>query len=565
MHVNKRIPIIMYVTYAAFFGIFCRLSYLQIFQNAALFHLGQKNFLRLEKVLSPRGNIFDINRKLLATNRPITQLFWRGSGNKQLSLPQLKILQALGELFQQNLEQHEDLMKAEKNGRLFLISKDVNFDQLSKILEQFPQHPNLEITTHFKRFYPHAHIASHVLGYLGGINLDSSGKMGLEKLFNDTLKGTPGEIAKTINSVGVHLSQEEIKKALTGQNLHTTIDLDMSLIAEEVFPEGNAGVLLVMEAQTGAINVMLSRPHFDSNVFLDPLETAAWQQLQNEHRFLNRCCSSCYPPASLFKLVTMAAALETKLIDQNTHWFCDGHITYCNRVIQCHNHEGHGIITPREAVAKSCNIPFYDIAKHIKIDTLAEYAQRLGLGKPTGSAFPERSGLVPTSKWKRETRGEPWWPGETLSAAIGQSVLLVTPLQIACMVGGICEGYRVIPRILINEPVIKDPVAISAGTLDFLKKSMKRVVVDGSGKKLSRLANMEIYAKTGTAQTSDLSKREKGLRFMEHGWLAAHITYKNEPPFVLIILIENAGSSSVSTTVALEFLKRYSQHIDSLQ
>ena len=443
-----------------------------------------------------------------------------------------------------------------------LLINDISFEQLSRILEQFPDHRNLVITTAFKRFYPYNTIASHVVGYLGSLTTDSAGKMGLEKMFEDTLKGTSGEIVKTINSVGKNLTEEEVKKALVGTTIQTTINLDVQLMAEKAFPEDNAGVFLVMQAQTGALQVVLSRPSFDPNIFLNPIHAEEWARLQERQPFLNRAFSACYPPASLFKLVTVAAALETKLITPDSTWYCNGKMNFCGRDYHCAHLEGHGTLALKEVLAKSCNIPFYEMGKYIKIDTLAEYAARLGLGRPTNIIFPEKSGLIPTRQWKRKNKGEPWWPGETLSATIGQSFLLITPLQAARMVSAICEGYLVKPRILVTEAIEREPLHLSPETLLVLQESMKGAIERGTGKRLNTLRNIEIHAKTGTAQTSSLEKRENGSQFLEHAWFAGHVRYKNHAPVTLMIFIENAGSSRIAIAVAKEFLIDYCNYLD---
>jgi penicillin-binding protein 2 len=378
------------------------------------------------------------------------------------------------------------------------------------------------------------------------------------------LKGQPGQLAKTVNSRGKHLSCEKQKDSLIGGTINTTLDLELSLIADTVFPEDVHGSMIVMDAQTGDLLVVLSRPSFDPNVFLDPLSMETWNDIQAEQPFLNRASNACYPPASIFKLVSMAAGLETGILNQGDIWVCNGHTTFVGRDYHCWQRKGHGIMTMLTAIAQSCNIPFYEVGRKIKIDTLAEYATKLGLGQVTNSVLPEKSGLIPTRKWKREVKGESWWPGETLSAAIGQSFLLVTPLQITRMINAICEGYLVKPRILVDEPIIKTEVELLPETREFLKRSMKQSVqAHGTGSRLKNLKNFEIYAKTGTGQVSAFEKRELSKEFLEQGWFVGHIKYKDNPAFVMVILMEHVGSSSVVTAVALNYLKRYCKIVDA--
>ena len=537
-----------------------RLTYLQIYQNSVFYNLSQKNFLRYEKVVSPRGNIFDCKGRLLATNKPVISLYWQGTGNKRLQPEQLKLITYLNEKLGIDLPDSLELAQHEQLNKQYPLQHDIDFEKLSLLIEQFPHHPNLIYTTTFKRFYPHPASASHILGYIGGLATESTGIMGLEKICNESLKGESGQQTRTVNSRGKNLAYENIKKALSGDDIHTTLDLQLSQIACEAFPEDTNGCMLIMDSDTGNLQVILSRPAFDPNIFLEPLSPEDWQQLQIEQPFLNRASNACYPPASLFKLVSMAAGLETGIINQSDVWFCCGHTSFAGRDYHCSQRKGHGPMTTVSAIAQSCNIPFFEIGKKIKIDTLADYAHRLGLGSPTRSLLPEKSGLIPTRKWKRETKGEPWWPGETLSAAIGQTALLVTPIQIARMFNGIFHGFLVTPRLLESEPIEKQPVDLSESTRDFLKRAMRKTIEDhGTGVRLKRLKDITIYAKTGTAQVSAWEKRDLGKEHLEHAWFAAHVTYKNRPPFVMVILLEHVGSSSVATNLALKYLRKYMQ------
>ncbi len=205
---------------------------------------------------------------------------------------------------------------------------------------------------------------------------------------------------------------------------------------------------------------------------------------------------------------------------------------------------------------------FYEIGKDIDIDLLAQYAFKFGLGKKTGIIFPEQTGIVPSKEWKQEHKGEQWWPGETLSVSIGQSFLLVTPIQVARMIASIFTGYLITPRILSDEPIIKEPLDIAPETISFLQESMKSVVTRGTGKRINKVKDIEIYAKTSTAQISTFRKRTLNTAFLEHGWFVAHFQYKNYSPLVIIILVEHVGTSQVATNIAKNFLVEYKKLIE---
>lgn len=558
----NRLKLIVICIFMLFIGITAYLFHLQVNLVDNFFYLGQQNFLRSERVFSPRGNIVDSAGNLLATNRPINVIYWQGTGHKILKNNQNDLIIELTNSLNLSSETIQHITRAEQHKKRICLAYDVNFEQLSRIIEKFPSHKNLCIEREFKRYYPYNSIASHIVGYLG-MDMASTGKMGLEFLCDNLLKGKSGEIIKTINSIGHNLSSYEIKKALAGQTIETTLNLNLQLIAEKLFPANKAGTCIIIDPQTGAIEVLLSRPNFDPNIFLNPICSNTWKDLQEHYCFINRALNACYPPASLFKLITISAALETKIIDQNSSWNCLGQLNFAGRLYHCKKREGHGKLNTLQSITHSCNIPFYDIGKKIKIDTLADYAKRLGLGTKTDIILKEKVGLVPTSQWKKSIKGERWWPGETLSATIGQSFILVTPIQIACMFSAICQGYLVRPRILATESVTKKYVDISKETLEFLKKSLEDVTQHGTARILNRLKNFEFCGKTGTAQTIKLSKIQLGEKFLEHAWFVAYFSYKNLPPKTMVILIEHAGSSSVAISMAYRFFKEYGNIYDS--
>lgn len=541
-----------------------RLIQLQIYNGDIFFSRSQRNFMRTEKITSLRGDIHDCFGRPLATNRPVTILMWQGTGNKEFDAGQIELLNYLEYVCSLPFTQDQALRTAEVLGRSYILMSDISLTLLSKILERYPHHKNMRISTHFKRFYPYESLACHILGYLGSLTSEGAGQMGLEKIFENDLKGTPGQLLKTVNSWGQALAEQEIQHAREGEHLRTTIDLDIQRIAEELFPQEYAGALIIMEPRTGALRAVISQPSFNPNVFVNALTDEEWKKMQTlKNPFVNRVFNAMYPPASLFKLVTMSVALENGLATPESLWYCRGHTTFAGRRYHCNRKQGHGMLTTEEAIEHSCNIPFYELAKKIKIDSLHDYAHKFGLGSPTHCAFPEKSGLIPSSEWKRRVKGEPWWPGETFSAVIGQSYLLATPIQLICMASSICEGFLVRPRILEAEPIDTQQLTLSPATLQFLRNSMEQVVNKGTAQRLRGLRNIKIYAKTGTAQTSALSKQNMGEAYQEHAWLVAHISYKDHEPFALLIILEHAKSSKAAIPVASQVIKRYRQLLDT--
>jgi penicillin-binding protein 2 len=543
-----------------------RLVQLQIQESENFIQQSNQNFLRIEKIAPLRGNIISADNMLLATNRPIINIYWQGTGAHCLHDADYVGLKQLEHILDIRLLDNDILIRNIKHAQRYYkkvsICQDINFSQLSKVVEQFPHHQNIIIDTHFQRFYPYSTHACHVLGSLSQIKSGAIGTMGLEKLFEPLLHGKVGTAIKTINSFGRNLSQIDLDKTLCGESITTTIDIKLQSIIEDVFPHSRTGACIVMNPSNGSIIATLSRPGFDPSIFLYPISTAEWHNVQKNNPFLNRAFNACYPPGSIFKLITISAAIENYIVPIDSLWYCRGYTTFCDRKYWCNKHYGHGSLTTRQALAQSCNILFFEIGRKISIDTLADYACRFGLGKPTNSLFVEQAGIVPSTEWKRHIKKQPWWTGETLSAAIGQSFLSVTPIQIACMIASIFTGYLVKPRILKNEPILTQPLNISTQTLSFLKDSMRKVVTKGTGRRINSIKDIEIFAKTSTAQTSDKNKRHLGNQFLEHSWFVAYVKYKSEEPLVLVILVEHAGDSQVPTMIAKNFLIEYKKYSD---
>lgn len=539
--------------------ILIRLIDLQIYKSERLSELSTNNFTRIRHLQSQRGNICDNQYNLLATNRPVKNLVWNGTGKRNLTPEQIQTIQKIANLT--NIDLTEDLLKkiqfAERCEQEIMLREDISFTVLSKIEEQFSNNQNILITNDLKRFYPHNELASHVIGYLGTMNINKEGKMGLERIFEESLKGVPGAKKLTINSLGKRITDTEIAQAITGETIVTTLDLTLQKMAEESFEKQYTGSMIIMDPRTGGILTLLSRPNFDPTVFVEPLSDETWSQLNQNKPFINRALGASYPPASIFKLVVVASGLELGLINPDSYFKCSGHVIFGDRRYHCRNRTGHGVLTIKEALAQSCNILFYKLGKTVSIDVLADYAKKFGLGSKTGIILPEQEGLIPTSSWKMKTKGERWWVGETLSASIGQSYLLTTPIQIARMISALFEGHLVTPRILENEPIIKQKLDVKPSTLQLLQESMKLVVTTGTGRRVNKIEDLTIYAKTGTAQTCSLDKTVSATTDLEHVWFVGNFSYKKEAPLTIVILVENVGATRVAINIAKKFFNQY--------
>lgn len=518
-------------------------------------------------VLPLRGNFFDSKKVLLAANRPVFDLYWQGSDKAWVAGEYDKIIGKVLSLLDKAPDQDElaQLKFAHKYGLRRLLKADLSFEELCKVSEQCVHIDCLLIKNRFDRVYPYQTLASHLLGYLS--RSEKIGCCGLEQAFELQLKGEVGHINAVTNSVGRQLDAEVVRPSQPGVDLQLTLDFALQSVAESLFTPGQSGALVLMEAETGALRVFLSYPNFDPNMFLGQISEDTWNStLSDNNPLLNRVTRALYPPSSLFKMITFSAAIDENIITPESQFFCPGYVEFRGRKYFCKRRTGHGRLSAVDGFATSCNVHCFEIAKMIKVDTLADYAYRFGLGGKTNFLLPEKTGLIPTSAWKRQTKKEQWWAGETLSASIGQSYLLVTPMQVARMVGAVATGKLIKPRALESESIETEPLNISSRSLNFLRMSMRKVAqVGGTARRLGYVQGFDCYAKTGTAQNCSLAmaagKTER--KYLEHAWLASYFRYKEGKPMVLVIMLEHSESSTVAVDLAGKFLRAY-RHVQEL-
>jgi penicillin-binding protein 2 len=370
-----------------------------------------------------------------------------------------------------------------------------------------------------------------------------------------------------------------VKEPVKGNDLYLTIDLGLQQVAEAAIGE-EPGAVVAMDPWTGDILAMVSHPPFDPNLLSGVLTPAAWDALANNprHPMNNRVIQGQYPPGSVFKIVVTSALLETNLVPASFTVTCNGGMRFGNRLFRDWKRAGHGVVDLRRAFVESCDVFFYEVGNRLGVDTLAEYAQRLGLGRPTGIPLAsEKTGLIPSTAWKQKARGEPWYPGETLSVSIGQGYISVTPLQLATMLSGIAtQGYQYKPRILktmkgtmgeLEEapPVLNGVIQFREQTLATLYRVLGGVVSDEHGTGRAAYSPMvQIGGKTGTAQvvgakpwmTEDNMPRE----FKDHAWFVA-LAPLDHPRIVVVALVEHGGhggsaAAPIAKKVIEEFIKR---------
>ncbi len=548
--------------------------FVQIVRGDFYFTLSENNRLRSVKVTAPRGYIFDRNGIALVENEPSynLQLYRRETKN----LPDSEAF-AVSVL---NLSPDQVRARVERVLRFpeFVpapIAENLGIEEVAAIEARAPEHPEFAVTVSQRRLYAHGIVAAHALGYLaeatvdqiraapGGYTMgDWIGQKGIEATYEPLLAGVNGERRVVVDSHGREISEQGRTLARPGQNLFTTIDLGLQRIAEDYF-RNRVGSVVAMDPKTGEILALVSSPSYDPNWFTRRVTAPEWASLVNDprHPLQNRAIQNAFSPGSALKPFLAYGALAQGLVDPQARVFCPGQATFYGRTFRCHKKEGHGWVNLRDAIKVSCDVYFYNLGRRLGIDRIAEIAQGFGLGAPTGVDLQfEKSGLVPSEQWALTKRRARWYPSETISVAIGQGPVLVTPIQLARALSALVEGGRLPtphlflasqdPRTLARlryKVETKPGIALATDKAAIVRDGMWAVLNEPGGTALaSRPSNVAAGGKTGTAQVVG---RESGLaakgKYEDHAWFIGFAPV-DDPQIVVAVFVENGGHGSAA-------------------
>jgi len=558
-----------------------KLFYLQILQKSKYGKLSDSNRIKVKILLPERGTIYDYFNKPIASNRIDYQLniFKEKKGliNKYINTLKGHITFTDRDLVEikENLDE-QDLSD------FITIKKNLTWKELEFLEFMSSKFPFLIITKEKVRYYKNNTIFSHVLGYVGYKKNVSKKKLlnlkvgisGIEKKLNKKLLGSDGWRKYETNSKGRIKKELNMKNSIPGQNIRTFLISDVQKRAYKEM-SGISGAIVMIDCKNGGVNCLMSSPSFDNNAFSDGVSRKKWNQLLGDefNPLLNRCIAGLYSPGSTYKLITALHALENKNFNKEKNFFCSGHVAFGNRKFHCWKKEGHGNVNLFNAIKKSCDSYFYNLAKGLEIDKLSNFSNLFSYGDRTGIDIPnELKGIMPNKKWKMENRGQRWHRGETLNAVIGQGFMLSTPLQIALMTARLASGKKIIPSIIYKERSF-DNLNINENNLNFLRRSMFSVVNDSDGTAFrSKLSGrMKMAGKTGTSQVRriSLAEREDGVlkneelsyKLRDHSVFTCYAPY-DDPRFAMSVIAEHMGSGSkVAAPIAkriMEFaLKSY--------
>ncbi|NOZ69489.1 MAG: penicillin-binding protein 2 [Deferribacteres bacterium] len=574
---ERRITIAVYIVIFAFLVFFLRLWDLQIIKGNEYRKIDERNRLRVIDIPAPRGIIYDTKKRALVKNIPTFDI-----AVVREDLPEDEAtLSSLGRLIGLSADDiRKRLSRATaKPFQPVRLKQNVSFEEVARVEARKIDFPGLQVNVVGARQYIYGDSASHVVGYLGRLSIEQLnapeyrnvpresfiGQFGIEKVYDAALRGIAGKKIIEVDAVGSIIRVVRIQRPVKGRDINLTIDIDLQVEAEKSL-EGKAGAVVALKPDTGEILALASAPSFDPNLFLRGISYKDWRRLVSDPRkpFLNRAIQSQYAPGSTFKIITAIAALEQGIVTGNTTYTCRGSI-YFGRVFRCWKAGGHGRVRLYKALVESCDVYFYEIAKKLGIDTLAQYAFGFGLGRRTGIELNgEVPGFVPTSAWKLEKRHEKWYKGETLNTVIGQGYLSATPIQMAKLIAAVVNGGRLFkPHLLKYADTDIRPesiVKIKPENIRLVKKALMGVVADRDG--TGRLARSEIVGiggKTGTTQVvaGDVTGGETPDKYKDHAWFVAFAPGEN-PRIAVAVFVEHGGHGSTSAApIAKRIIEAY--------
>ncbi len=596
---------IAFIVLCCFFILGLRLFYLQVYKGDVFYRYSVNNKIRKEVLPSPRGMIFSRNSKLLVNNVPRFDA---------IMIPQFvkdrkKLITKMSAILGMSEKEIHKVLK--RNGgqaryRPITIKKNISPREVAIMETEAEKIPGMRVSTFISRDYLDSEVGAHTLGYISEISQaqlpkyrrrdkfnyklgDFIGQSGIEEFFDNILRGIDGQEILEVDARGRmrrvledNNLYKDIKNlpVLPGNNLRLTLDRDLQLAAFKAL-EGKVGSAVAMDVKTGDVLAMVSRPSFDPSKFSTQLTTNYWNSIiKNENRPLrDRSIQEHYAPGSTFKAITAIAALEEKIIDEKTTYDCAGKLKLGRRTFHCWKKSGHGKTDVVKALKESCDVFFYQIAKKLSIDKLADYARAFGVGSRTGIDLKrETTGLMPDSDWKEKRFGRPWQGGETLGCVIGQSYVLMTPVQLAVTYAAIANEGKILKPNLIKEvfsvfgeinqkssPKIKSEMNISKETFRIVKEGLFSVVNEKGGTAYwYRPKNSTMSGKTGTSQVKSFSAEDiykkcedREYKSRHHAIFSAYAPSENPEIAISVVVEHGCHGSSAAAPVAKAIVDEY--------
>lgn len=540
------------------------------------------NRILVQTIHPKRGLIFDTNNELLADNRPSYALSLTPENIPDLDAT-ITLLKTLVDIDEKD---EKTFYKSYRSGRrpyqAVALRYRLTEREIARVAVNEYRLPGVEVEAQLVRSYPDPFLFAHTVGYVGKINdkewqgfseleqerykgLQSIGKIGLEKYYEDELFGHTGYQHVEINARMRVLRTLEREPPTPGTDLHLYIDKRLQETAYEAM-DGRRGAVVAIDVKTGGVLAMLSTPTYDTNLFVTGISHRDYNALTGslDLPLFDRVIQGSYPPASTIKPALGVAGLDSRSITEKHSIFDPGYYKLENdeRLYRDWKRTGHGHVNLHKAIVQSSDTFYYDMAFRMGIDNIYKYGTQFGLGNYTGVDIPnERKGLWPSRQWKKEARNLPWFPGDTLNVGIGQGDALATPLQLAVMTATLASrGVRMKPRLVkaLNNIPVEPKVAstmegVSQRHWDAVHQAMHDVIhaSNGTGRRIGYGAKYEMAGKTGTAQVVGIKQGEKydsealRERHRDHALFIGFAPFKN-PQIAVAIIVENGEAGSAA-------------------
>jgi len=578
---------------ACFFLLAARLWYLQVFEHSYFLEMSMNNATRLIKAPAPRGVVYDRVGVKIAENRPGFDLYIVPEDVKDWPKTKEMLLKLI-QIDEEDINETLEKSKKRPPFQAVKLKEDLSWEETVRFESFKFELPGLMLDVSPKRSYVFGEATAHLLGYLGEISEkelkeredeeryssgDLIGKYGLEKYFEKDLRGIDGGKEIEVDALGRKIRMVNWIPPYPGNNMKLSIDIKSQVAAWAALGD-KVGAVVAMEPKTGRVLAMVSTPGFDPNTLSTRITREEWRAIiENPLNVLNnRAIQGQYPPASTYKPIHAAAALEEGVITPETRIYSGPSFWFAGRAYRDWKEEGHGTINVHRAIVESSDTFFYQVGLKLGIDRLAGYTKRFGFGEKTGIPLHnEKSGLVPSSEWKRKVYKVKWYEGETISVSVGQGYMLTTPLQLLNAYAAIANGGTLWRPILVDEittpdgklilrsaPEKRGELGISEKTMAHIRDGLRGVTHEegGTARFLSRTTDLKIAGKTGTAQVARLIKRTKNIesiayKYRDHAWFAGFAPY-DDPQIAVVVIVEHGGfGASAAAPVAREVFKAY--------
>ncbi|MEI6642019.1 MAG: penicillin-binding protein 2 [Novosphingobium sp.] len=551
-----------------------RLTWLAVAENAKYRAASESNRVNLTLIPPRRGWVIDRTGAALAANRADFRVDLVPDRVVDADAT-LKVLADLLGLAADRVSDIKDKLEKARGFQPVEVASNLDWDKFAAVSVRLPELPGVIPQRGFSRYYPTGAAVGHLVGYVGPASAEDYekernpllitpgfkiGKDGLEKHFEERLRGVPGARRVEATAGGRVVRDLGTREDVPGKPIQLTIDAALQdYAARRVGLE--SGSVVVMDCQTGDVLAMVSMPSFDPNSFADGIGRIEWKMLaEDDHVPLrNKVLRGLYPPGSTVKPMVALSFLEAGL-DPEASVGCAGGLRVGNRVFHCWNHRGHGTTNMMKGIYQSCDVYFYHFAQQIGMDKIAAMAKRLGLGQEFPMPYPGQSyGTVPDPAWKQRKYGKEWAIYDTVNATIGQGYMLINPLQQAVMASRLASGLQLTPRLLMNRNA---PAAPSLGVrqdhLDLIHAAMNEVVNGRgtAGKARLPVPNVQMAGKTGTAQVVGLNvgNGKGGLwKHRDHGHFICFAPF-DKPRYACAVVVEHGGGSGAAYPIARDVM-----------